>query len=120
MTIEPTNPEMVEAFAAFGRDLLLLENKSLGAKEIPLATLLEKSISWFGPQEVVLRKILCTQTHQLRPEIATAANLIGIVTAAIRAHYGDHFPASSATAALVSYGLTRYCASQTPSERSPQ
>jgi hypothetical protein len=116
MAIEPSSPEMVEAFAAFGRDLLLVENGTLGAKEIPLATLLDKTKSWFGLQEPTLRKIICTQTRQVKPEITAATNLIGIVAAAIRAHYGDQFPYSTASAALVSYGLARFCMAQTQSE----
>jgi hypothetical protein len=116
MAIEPSSPEMVEAFAAFGRDLLLVEKGTLGAKEIPLATLLDKATSWFGLQEPTLRRIICTQTHQVKPEITAATNLIGIVTAAIRAHYGDQFPYSTASASLVSYGLTRFCMAHAQSE----
>ena len=100
---------MVETFATFGRDLILAENGSLGAKELPLATLLEKAESWPQLQEPTLRRMICTEKHQVKPGIATATNLIGIVAAAIRAHYGDNFPYGSASAALVSYGLSRFC-----------
>lgn len=110
MSIEPTTPEMRDTFAAFGRDLLLLEDKSLGAREIPLSKLLAKATSWLSAEEIVLRKIVCTETHQVKPEITCAVNMGGIIATAIRAHYGDHFPASSASATLMSYGLAKFCA----------
>ena len=86
------------------------EDPSLGAREIPFATLLHTVNAWFTSQEPTLRGILCTETCQVRPEIVSGVNLIGIVAAAIRTHYGDQIPVSSAAACLVNYGLTKFCA----------
>ncbi len=112
MLSDPTNRELNDALAAFGRDLAILEDPSLGAREIPAARLIEKSKAWFASQEIVLRRILCTESNQVKPEIAVAVNLVGMIAAAIRAQYGDHFPASSAASALTSYGLNRFCAAR--------
>ena len=110
MVIEPSTDEMVDAVVTFGRDLLMREDPSLGAREIPFATLLHTVNAWFTSQEPTLRGILCTGTYQVRPEIVSGVNLIGIVAAAIRTHYGDQIPVSSAVACLLNYGLTKFCA----------
>ena len=44
------------------------EDPSLGAREIPFATLLHTVNAWFTLQEPTLRGILCTETYQVRPE----------------------------------------------------
>jgi hypothetical protein len=110
MVIEPSTDAMTDAIVTFGRDLLMREDPSLGAKEIPFAALLRTVNAWFASHEPALRQILCTETCQIRPEIASGVNVIGIVEAAIRAHYGDQIPVSAATACLVNYGLARFCA----------
>jgi hypothetical protein len=109
MVIEPSTDAMTDAIVTFGRDLLMREDPSLGAKEIPFATLLRTVNAWFASQEPTLRQILCTETCQVRPEIVSGVNLIGIVEAAIRTHYKDQIPVSSATACLVNYGLAKFC-----------
>jgi hypothetical protein len=110
MTLNPTTDEMVDAVAVFGRDLMMLENPALGARAIPFATLLAEVNSWIASQESTVRGILCTQTGQVKPEIISGVNMAGLVSTAIRAHYGDKFPAGSCAACLVSYGLTKFCA----------
>jgi hypothetical protein len=116
MIIDPKHPELADDFAAFGRELLLLENPSFGAKEIPFGVLIDKAKSWFASQDTILRGILCTPANQVRPEVTAGVNLTGIVATAIRAHYGDRFPAPSAAGCLVSYGIVRYCAARPPAE----
>ena len=110
MVIEPSTDATVDAIVTFGRDLLMREDPSLGAKEIPFATLLHTVNAWFTSQEPTLRRILCTETCQVRSEIASGVNLIGIVATTIQTHYGDQIPPSSAAACLVNYGLTKFCA----------
>jgi hypothetical protein len=114
MTLNPTSDEMADAVAVFGRDLIMLENPALGAREIPFATLLAQVNSWIASQESTVRVILCTQTRTVKPEIVSGVNMAGIVSSAIRAHYGDKFPSGSCAACLVCYGLTKFCAGSTP------
>jgi hypothetical protein len=116
MDVELNSEETIEAFATFGQDLILAESGKLGAKEPLLATLIDKAMSWVQSQEPILRKMFCTRKQQLRPEIATGTNMVGMVATAIRNHYGDNFPYGSAAAALVSYGLLRFCMMEPESE----
>ena len=50
MVIEPSTDEMVDAVVTFGRDLLMREDPSLGAREIPFATLLHTVNAWWRPR----------------------------------------------------------------------
>jgi hypothetical protein len=109
MLIQPTTDAMTEAIVTFGRDLLMREDPSLGAKEIPFATLLRKVNQWFAEHEPALRKILCNENRKVRTEIASGVSLLGITEGAIRAHFGDQIPVSSAAACLVNYGLDKFC-----------
>jgi hypothetical protein len=110
MLIEPSTDAMTDAIVTFGRDLSMQQDPSLGAKEIPFATLLRTVNAWFALHEPALRQILCTETCKVQQEIVSGVNLIALVEAAIRAHYGDQIPVSAATACLVNYGLDKFCA----------
>ena len=110
MVIEASTDAMTDAIVTFGRDLLMREDPSLGAKEIPFATLLRTVNAWFNSHEPALRRILCTEKCQVRPEIVSGVTLAGTIEAAIRTHYGDQSPVSAATACLVNSRLAPFCA----------
>jgi hypothetical protein len=99
-----------EMYAVFGRELMLWERPELAAKEVPKGVRVEKAKSWFQTESPALRKLFCTDGGRVRAEVTAAVALTVVVGAAIRAHYGENFPATEAAACLLAYGLDNYCA----------
>jgi hypothetical protein len=110
MLIDFSDRLLVESFATFGSDLLQLETSRVGAKEADFKLLLQKANDWFETQRLWLQKNLCTDKGATRPEVTAGTALLAVIVGHIRAQFGDHFPAESAAAALVSYGVNRFCA----------
>ena len=108
LQIDDGNPEMHDQLEDFGYQLWLSQQSSFGAKK-PNVSWASIAKSWFSENFATLQLILCAKNGIVRDKIAGATNVGAVLIDALRAHYGDAFPAAAASNCLLQYGLVRIC-----------
>jgi hypothetical protein len=88
----------------------MLEEPSLGAREIPFSKLAAKAKTWFAGEAATLHKLICTATNAIKPELTAGTAMLAIVAGLLRAHYGQQFPSEAAANCVIVYGLQKFCA----------
>jgi hypothetical protein len=109
---ENDDQSLEEPLAEFGQYLNILENPSLGAREVPFSKLVAKANAWFAAESATLHTLICTPTNAVKPEITASTTMLVIVASVLRAHYGVQFPSEAAANCLIMYGIQKFCAKE--------